>query len=60
MKQRKMIAKTISWRVLSIVTTVGVVYWYSGSIELSGVVGFTELVFKTGLYYAHERFWHRK
>ncbi len=51
------ILKAISWRICATLTTVIICYYLTGNIELSTSIGLTELVFKIGLYYAHERLW---
>ena len=51
------ILKAISWRILATITTILVSYVVIGDIQLSTSIGLIELIFKIGLYYAHERFW---
>jgi len=49
--------KTATWRVISSVTTIGLVWYFTGSATLSLSIGAVEFFAKTLLYYAHERFW---
>jgi len=56
---RRSFAKTISWRFFATVTTIAVVYAFTGHAALSLGVGAVEVVAKMGLYYTHERLWAR-
>jgi len=49
--------KTISWRLAATLTTVLVVYIFTGEIALSLGIGSLEALSKTALYYLHERLW---
>jgi len=51
--------KAITWRTIALVTTIIVVYAYSGDIKESLVVGLSANAIKLLLYYAHERMWNR-
>ena len=53
------ILKTVSYRVLGTLTTVGVAYSLGASIEMSALLGVGELVMKPFLYFAHERLWYK-
>jgi uncharacterized membrane protein len=50
--------KTISWRLLATLTTILLVFVFSKDLALGTVVGATELVVKTVIYYLHERAWN--
>lgn len=58
-KQKRHIAKTISYRILS--TTIGflAMWLVTGSIEIGAAFGILELVWKPLQYYIHERVWYR-
>ena len=61
MVQRKRhIAKALSWRVLGTVDTFLLAWLITGSVELGALVGGTEVITKTVLYYLHERLWYNK
>lgn len=58
-KPVRSLAKTISWRIVATLTTILLVVIFSkGDWTLGGIVGISELVFKTVLYYFHERVWN--
>jgi uncharacterized membrane protein len=53
------ILKTISYRFLGTLTTVGVAYSLGASLELSSLLGVGELVLKPAIYFLHERAWYK-
>jgi uncharacterized membrane protein len=53
------ILKTISYRFLGTLTTVGVAYSLGATIQMSALLGVGELVMKPFLYFAHERLWYK-
>jgi adenylylsulfate kinase len=53
------ILKTVSWRVLATLTTMTLVYLFTGRVLLSVGVGLVEALTKLALYYLHERIWER-
>lgn len=56
---KRTLVKTITWRIIALVTTITVVYIYSGDIHESLVVGIGANFIKMFLYYIHERVWNR-
>lgn len=58
-KQKRHIAKTISYRIVS--TTIGflAMWGVTGSVEIGATFGILELVWKPLQYYIHERVWYR-
>ena len=52
------VAKAVSWRVVATVTTMTLVYIFTGSLAITAGVGFLEASAKIVLYYAHERAWN--
>ena len=52
------IAKAVSWRIVATLTTVLLVYVFTGNLLVSGGVGVTELLSKLLIYYVHERVWN--
>ncbi|MDY6931983.1 MAG: DUF2061 domain-containing protein [Halobacteriota archaeon] len=50
-------AKTITWRIIATLTTMILVYFFTGELTLAIVVGSWELVAKLIIYYLHERAW---
>lgn len=57
-KHFRTLFKTISWRVLATLTTMSIVYLFTGEMLLSVGVGAVEIVAKMILYYFHERIWN--
>jgi len=56
---KRSIAKGISWRVIATGTTIAIIYFFFGKLDLAIVAGVIESVLKIGLYWAHERAWFR-
>jgi uncharacterized membrane protein len=52
------LAKAISWRIVATLTTMLLVFAFTGNLAISGGVGLTELVTKVVIYYVHERIWN--
>jgi len=56
---RRSIVKGLSWRVVATTTTTGIVYVFFGRLDLAIMAGLLETVLKVGLYWGHERIWHK-
>ena len=56
---RQSAVKAISWRIIATVTTMGIVYVYTGELALSLGVGVIEVFLKLFFYYSHERIWDK-
>ena len=52
------IAKSISWRVIASLTTMILVFVFTGKLALAAGIGFFEVIIKLTVYYAHERAWN--
>lgn len=52
-------AKSISWRVTATITTIVLVFLFSGELALAFKVGVLEVVAKLLIYYTHERLWSK-
>ena len=50
-KHRRSVAKAVSWRITATITTMILVYFFTGSFALSLGLGAVELVVKLALYY---------
>ncbi len=50
--------KALSWRIVATLTTILLVFVFTGDLVVSGGVGLTELLTKIFIYYAHERLWN--
>jgi len=53
------ILKTLSWRLLATLTTIGLVWIFTGRVGTAFTIGGIEIVLKMLLYYLHERAWDR-
>lgn len=57
-KNVRSLAKSVTWRVVATLTTILLVYLFTGNVVLSTSVGALELLVKTVIYYMHERVWN--
>jgi uncharacterized membrane protein len=57
-KPVRSLAKAVSWRIVATLTTILLVFIYTGNLVISGSVGASELVLKIVIYYFHERVWN--
>ncbi|MEM3551558.1 MAG: DUF2061 domain-containing protein [Candidatus Bathyarchaeia archaeon] len=57
-KPVRSLVKAISWRIVATLTTILLVFIFSRDWTLGGIVGISELIMKTVVYYFHERFWN--
>jgi len=57
--KRRSILKAISWRTWATMTTAVIVFIFTGRFTLAITIGFLEVFAKMGLYFLHERIWHR-
>jgi len=57
-KNVRSLAKSITWRAVATLTTILLVYLFTGNVVLSTSVGALELLVKTAIYYIHERVWN--
>lgn len=53
------VAKAISWRLIALMITMGVVYGFTREQLVALEVGFADSMIKIFAYYAHERGWGR-
>lgn len=53
------IIKGVSWRFIATTTTIIIVYFFFGRLDLAIAAGMIETFLKVGLYWAHERVWHK-
>jgi len=53
------VVKTISWRIIASLTTMVIVYIFTGHMLLSAGVGAVEVITKMVFYYFHERLWNQ-
>ena len=53
------VAKTVSWRIVGTMDTIGISWLLTGEVETALAIGSVELVTKMVLYFGHERVWNR-
>ena len=58
-QHKRHLAKAFSWRAVGTLDTFILAWLITGSIELGALVGGTEILTKTFLYYVHERVWYK-
>ncbi len=58
-RHHRSLIKGISWRFFGTIDTVIIAYFVTGDYTKAFSIGFTEVFTKVGLYYLHERVWHR-
>jgi uncharacterized membrane protein len=56
---QRSLVKTISWRITGSSATFAIAYIMTGSFAVAGVIGVTQMISNTVLYYFHERIWNR-
>ncbi len=56
---KRSIVKGISWRLIATGTTIVIIYFFFGRLDLAIAAGLIESVLKVGLYWAHERAWFK-
>jgi uncharacterized membrane protein len=58
-KRQRSFMKAASWRIFATLTTMIIVFLFTGKLNLTLSIGFFEVVSKLILYYAHERIWDK-
>jgi uncharacterized membrane protein len=56
---RRSLVKTISWRITGSSATFLIAYLMTGNLAVAGVIGVTQMISNTILYYFHERLWNK-
>lgn len=56
---KRHIAKTISYRVLATIVSMGMVYALTGKINIAIGYALIETVIKMVVYFSHERVWYK-
>ena len=59
MKLSKTLRKTLTWRVIALITTLLISYWITGSYAASLLLALTLNGVKTLLYFWHEVIWEK-
>ncbi|WP_411797995.1 DUF2061 domain-containing protein [Halonotius sp. F2-221B] len=58
-RMSRALAKTLGYRVVMIVITIVVAFWFTGNTGEALSIGLVANVVKTGTYYGYERLWDR-
>jgi uncharacterized membrane protein len=58
--QKIQLYKTVTWAVLSMTITAGIAWILTGSLGIAAAIGVVDRIIKMGVYYWHERHWHKK
>lgn len=58
-KPMRSVVKTISWRIVGTLDTIGISWLLTGEVETALAIGSVELVTKMILYFGHERIWNK-
>lgn len=53
------VVKSLSWRLVASLTTVALVFLFTGEVHIAFAVGGVEVAAKLVIFYLHERFWDR-
>ena len=56
-KSKRSVVKSLTWRVTATLTTTGLVYFFTGDLEIAATVSVIEVIVKLILYFVHERVW---
>ena len=56
---KRSIVKTISWRLTGSSATFLIAFLLTGNFAIAGVIGVTQMITNTILYYFHERIWNK-
>lgn len=51
--------KTITWRITGSSATLLIAYVLIGNFAIAGIIGATQMISNTILYYVHERVWNK-
>ena len=58
--QRIQLYKTVTWAVISMTITSLIAWAITGDWRIAVGIGLADRIIKMGVYYWHERFWHKK
>lgn len=56
---KRSVVKTITWRITGSGATFLIAYILTGNFAIAGVIGVTQMISNTILYYVHERLWDK-
>lgn len=56
---KKSLAKTSTWYAAHLIMATSVAFFITGSIKIAAAIASAEIIWESGLFYAHERAWAR-
>jgi uncharacterized membrane protein len=56
--KKRSLVKTITWRITGSTATFLIAFLLTGNFAIAGVIGITQMISNTILYYLHERVWN--
>lgn len=56
--KKRSFVKAVSWRVIATTTTMLIVYMLTNDFRVMTGIGILDILFKTAVYYMHERIWN--
>jgi len=56
---KRSLVKTLSWRLTGSGATFLIAYAMTGNLTVAGIIGITQMISNTILYYIHERIWNK-
>lgn len=58
--QKIQLYKTVTWATISMTITALVAWALTGDWRIGAAIGIADRIIKMGVYYGHERYWHKK
>jgi len=59
MLHKRSIIKSLTWRVISTIATISLIFFSTDNLKLSLNIGGLDIAIKLIIYYIHERFWEK-
>lgn len=53
------LVKTVSWRITGSAATFLIAFLLTGNITVAGIIGVTQMISNSILYFIHERIWNK-
>ena len=56
--RKRSLVKAVTWRAIATLTTMTLVFLFTGEVALTLGIGALDIIFKLIFYYGHERTWN--
>lgn len=56
---KRSITKSLTWRFCATLTTIALVWLFTGETAMALSIGLVEVIVKMAIYYFHERIWNK-